>query len=507
MAKFCVEDIASSSGDARDDAFSQSLQKGGLAEAAVPSKRAMFAAAARRLRDEGVSKESEALAFWVPGRIEVAGKHTDYAGGRSLLAATTKGFAVVALPRADNVCRIFTAFGMSRERKSAVLHISKDLEAEQGHWSAYPAAVIRRLAKNFQISKGADIAVECDLPESSGMSTSSAVICYMWCVLAHTNSIEDTTAYKTHLSSPEELYSYLGFIENGQDAPGLPGDKGVGTFGGSEDHTAIMSCRPNELRMYSYCPTKDEGVFPFSEAAVFVVAVSGALAEKTGDAMADYNNAAFLARDAAAAWCVAETKRRGMLPSETFLEGKPNLAEIVRHKRKLDGNGDSDIGKQAKRLRLEIGECIADVDDGKTYGPSGADSSVKYKAGALRERFEHFFDESEEIVAQLADAIKKADWERVGRLSDESHRLTVEQLRNTVPETAWLPREARRLGALGASAFGAGFGGSCWAIVRAGDAAAFSRQWQDAYNKEFPSCSSRSSFFAMSPGPGAFRVI
>ena len=33
--------------------------------------------------------------FWVPGRVEVAGKHTDYAGGRSLLAAATKGFCVV----------------------------------------------------------------------------------------------------------------------------------------------------------------------------------------------------------------------------------------------------------------------------------------------------------------------------------------------------------------------------------------------------------------------------
>src|SRR5262245_16579915 len=42
-------------------------------------------------------------AWFVPGRIEIFGKHTDYAGGRSLLAAVPRGFAVVAGPRDDGV--------------------------------------------------------------------------------------------------------------------------------------------------------------------------------------------------------------------------------------------------------------------------------------------------------------------------------------------------------------------------------------------------------------------
>jgi galactokinase len=37
------------------------------------------------------------------GRIEIFGKHTDYAGGRSLLAAVPRGFAVVAGPRTDGI--------------------------------------------------------------------------------------------------------------------------------------------------------------------------------------------------------------------------------------------------------------------------------------------------------------------------------------------------------------------------------------------------------------------
>ena len=41
--------------------------------------------------------------FYVPGRIEVMGKHTDYAGGRSLLAAASKSFCVVSVPSLNSI--------------------------------------------------------------------------------------------------------------------------------------------------------------------------------------------------------------------------------------------------------------------------------------------------------------------------------------------------------------------------------------------------------------------
>lgn len=51
----------------------------------------------------------------------------------------------------------------------------------------------------------------------------------------------------------------------------LVGDKGVGTFGGSEDHTAIMSGEYMKLKMFSYCPTRYEGEFKFPEKYVLAV--------------------------------------------------------------------------------------------------------------------------------------------------------------------------------------------------------------------------------------------
>ena len=58
---------------------------------------ALFKEAADVLIGAGSAPDTAAKAFFVPGRIEVMGKHTDYAGGRSLLGAVSKGFCVVAV--------------------------------------------------------------------------------------------------------------------------------------------------------------------------------------------------------------------------------------------------------------------------------------------------------------------------------------------------------------------------------------------------------------------------
>ena len=41
-----------------------------------------------------------ARSYRVPGRIEFLGKHTDYAGGRSLVCATERGITLHVTPRA-----------------------------------------------------------------------------------------------------------------------------------------------------------------------------------------------------------------------------------------------------------------------------------------------------------------------------------------------------------------------------------------------------------------------
>ena len=59
---------------------------------------------------------------------------------------------------------------------------------------------------------------------------------------------------------------------------------------------------------------------------------------------------------------------------------------------------------------------------------------------------------------------------------------------------------------MAASSFGAGFGGSVWALVEAAAAEDFLTEWADGYFAEFPQHARRAAFFATAAGPAAFRV-
>lgn len=249
----------------------------GLSDAESLVKAKSFARCAATLEELGNSADSAVTAFFVPGRIEVVGKHTDYAGGRSLLCAVERGFTFLAVPRKDKLIRLRSADGTS----TADFKLDPELHPEMGTWAGYPQTVARRVARNFPSARiGADIAFNSDLPRAAGMSSSSAMVVAMFLVLSRLNDLASTTEYKSNLPTPEDLCGYLGTIENGQTFKNLPGDRGVGTFGGSEDHTAIVLAKPGHLVQYAYCPVRHEQTIPFPEDHVFAVASSGVVAEK-----------------------------------------------------------------------------------------------------------------------------------------------------------------------------------------------------------------------------------
>jgi galactokinase len=79
-------------------------------------------------------------------------------------------------------------------------------------------------------------------------------------------------------------------------------------------------------------------------------------------------------------------------------------------------------------------------------------------------------------------------------------------LDNQIPETIQLARSARELGAVAASAFGAGFGGSVWALTRSADTPDFLRRWQEGYARAFPAHRETARFFVTHAGRPASRV-
>ena len=446
-----------------DVAF-QRLTSAGMSQAEAASKAELLVKATSALQDMSVDLSGLWHAFFVPGRLECLGKHTDYAGGRSLICTIERGFVLVSSSRPDQFVRIIDADTQERTEFT----ISPQLAPTIGHWANYPMTVAVRLARNFPGRlRGADIAFISDLPPAAGMSSSSALIIAFFLAISAANGLSKHREYQRNIDTLESLASYLGTIENGQSFGSLKGSKGVGTFGGSEDHTAILCSRAGMLSCYSYCPVRLEQTVAVSDGYVFAIASSGVIAAKTGQAQEKYNRASRLASAVLHVW------------NEATGRSDPHLAAAL-----ASSEG------AAERLR--------DLLRQKDYGD--------FTRVELLKRFEHFVAESEQILPAAIDALNRQDMTEFGRQVDRSQKFTEELLGNQVPNTIFLPRCARELGAVAASAFGAGFGGAVWALIRRDGAEKFLQNWSFRYHETYPLARRTASFFLTKPGPPALCI-
>jgi len=439
------------------------LAAAGLDDREAGSKSRLFSMASRALERMREKENAETTLWYVPGRVEVLGKHTDYAGGPSLLAAAERGFCLAASPRSDSEVRIVDV-GMGLECRFPLPGEGGPPAAD---WEVYPRTVARRIARNLPGPlRGADLAFASDLPPSAGMSSSSAFVVAVFSVLSDANRLEGHPAYRRAIRSLEDLAGYLGSVENGAPFGTLAGDGGVGTFGGSEDHTAILCSRPGLLALYRYHPVRHEKSLPMPRGFRFVIGVSGIEARKAGASREQYNRASLSAAAILEAW-----RASGGGSEATLLDAvasSPDAPERIR--------------ETLRRL------------------PPG-----RFTPGMLLDRVEQFLEETLRVIPAAVKALERGDLAALGEAVDRSQRAAERFLGNQVPETIELARSARALGARAASAFGGGYGGSVWALVDSSDAGAFRSAWESIYHRRFPETRG-DEFFITGAGPGRLRL-
>ncbi len=384
-------------------------------------------------------------AWWVPGRVEVLGKHTDYAGGQVLNCATDVGLIAVARARKDNVIHVKSG------DHAVSIPLTPDAQGNSG-FSTYVAAVVRRLSRHFPGSQtGCDLAITSNLPAASGMSSSSAFSIAIHHAIVFFNNILEHENYKSGISSHEDLIPYLGGHENGAGFGKFAGDAGVGTSGGSQDHAAIIGSIAGHLNQWSFAPFQRLNAIAWPDSLHLYVAVSGVLAEKSAGARDQFNLVANRARDALAAWNAAS------------------------------GRNDVSLGMAFHHAGCEA--VLAKITD-----PD------------LRLRAEQTAIETTVIVPGACAALAADDHQAFGALTARSQAMASTHLHNQITETVTLVSLAKDHGAVAASAFGAGFGGSVWAAFPA-DAQA-SIAWLNTYQQQFPQHGHMSHVYRIKPGSG-----
>lgn len=448
-----------------DAAFRHALDREGLPADAVSRYATQHSAAHRALDADGVPREGRRQ-WVVPGRIEVLGKHTDYAGGRSLLCAVERGLVLVAAPRADRMLHVLDA--VRQGRVEIDLAKAASVRSARG-WPLYPNTVARRLVRNFgEAVGGAHIAMASGLPSAAGMSSSSALTVGLALALAECGGLSATDAWNEALPTRLELAGYLGALENGFRYGKLDGDSGVGTMGGAQDHTAILCSGAGKLGMFAWAPARLERWVTWPTDHIFAIAVSGVVASKAGAVRAQYNRTARTVAHLLRSWNLA-TQRRDATLGEA-LRSAPTAFDL--------------LGELAER-----------------------EATPEFPAVHLRARLAQFRDESEVLVPEAAQALAENEFAQFGRLVERSQHGAEGALENQVPETRMLARAAVAEGAVAASAFGAGFGGSVWAMIPRSEADAFIARWRTAYVAASPDIASRASWFCTLPAPPAQEVV
>ncbi len=399
---------------------------------------------------------------FTPGRIEIFGKHTDYAGGHSLVAAVPRGITLAARSRSDGIVRVGDVF----DGQVIEVDPSQPAPASYRGLRRYVHVVAHRFFLNFPgCALGANIAIASDLPRASGLSSSSALVVGVALALIERAGLRDREEWQRYLRRVHDLAWYLGCVENGLSFPGLPGSAGVGTHGGSEDHTAIITSQADHVSLYRFVPVRPLGDTRMRPDWMFVIASSGVQADKADSVKDRYNRAADGVRALHAIW-----NTHAAAPARSLADALGSRPDAI----------------ESLTARLEP-------------SPDG-----RFSVADLERRLRHFIRETAR-APQAATAFRDGDRQLLGELSAESQREADELLGNQIAETILMARLAREHGAFASSSFGAGFGGSVWALVPASEAAAFGARWIGAYEHAAPHVG-KVPWFTARPGPAATEI-
>jgi galactokinase len=108
-----------------------------------------------------------------PGRLNLIGEHTDYNDGYVLPLALPYATTAALSARSDGVLAVRSA-----QRGDADLRVADLAPGRVDGWAAYVAGVVWAFAEaGHDVGGGFDVAVDGDVPEGAGLSSSAALEC------------------------------------------------------------------------------------------------------------------------------------------------------------------------------------------------------------------------------------------------------------------------------------------------------------------------------------------
>lgn len=398
-----------------------------------------------------------------PGRVNLIGEHTDYNGYPVMPMALDRDIVFAMSPTGNASVELINEDAQFGRRAFSAEFPVKPYE--RGDWGNYVKAAVQGLLEAGLVDPanmhGFRAAVSGSIPESAGLSSSSAMVVVSALAFLAANDVQCNRNVLADILARAERY--------------------VGSEGGGMDQAISLLAEPGHALRIDFFPLRTEPV-PLNGKLTIVVCNSLIRAPKSESVRYAYNRRVIECRLATALLAKAIGERTGRQITAARLadlsaENTGLLpADIDAIASTVMGTSPLSLGDVAKRLNMTPAETERAYCMQRDETPL-AEPGEGFK---IWQRYKHVVTEAGRVGFTVT-AFKNGDVEQVGVLMNQSHASCRDDYEISCPELDVLVSTGLESGGVGARLTGAGFGGCTVHTVPTEKVAGFLRNMEASY--------------------------
>ncbi|XP_061451021.1 N-acetylgalactosamine kinase isoform X1 [Rhineura floridana] len=436
-----------------------------------------------KLKKMFISKFNSTPKFYAraPGRVNLIGEHIDYCGYAVLPMAIEQDILIAAEPLSSQVIHLANTNPLYSDFITNANNIQ--INQTKPLWYNYFLCGFKGIEDHFSLDNpsGMNCLIEGTIPPSSGLSSSSALVCCAGLVTLMTNGKTLSKVELAELCSKSERY--------------------IGTEGGGMDQSICFLAEKGTAKLIEFNPLRATDV-RLPGGVAFVIANS--CVEMNKAATSHFNirvmecrlAAKLLAKSRGLDWKAMAKLQEVQVKLKLSLEEMLAVVEEVFHPEpysieEIGGN----LGISPKELRTQIlSQNTQDVTTFKLYQRA----KHVYNEAARVLEFKKICTEAPDDAVQL-----------LGDLMNQSHSSCKDLYECSCPELNQLVDICLQFGAVGSRLTGAGWGGCSVSMVPVDKLERFLADVKEAYykNNNQKLALEENCLFATNPGSGAVLFL
>ncbi|XP_077173361.1 N-acetylgalactosamine kinase isoform X1 [Paroedura picta] len=436
-----------------------------------------------KLKKMFVSKFQSTPKFYAraPGRVNLIGEHIDYCGYSVLPMAIDQDILIAAEPLNTPVIHLANANPSYEDFSTPANNI--EINQTKPLWHNYFLCGFKGIQDRFRLASpsGMNCLVEGTIPASSGLSSSSALVCCAGLVTLLANGKSLSKVELAELCAKSERY--------------------IGTEGGGMDQSICFLAEKGMAKLIEFSPLRATDV-RLPKGVAFVIANS--CVEMNKAATSHYNirvmecrlATKFLAKSRGLDWKAMAKLQDVQVALKLSLEEMLAVVEDVLHP---EPYGIEEIGEHLGISPKELGAQIL------------SQNTRDVTTFKLYQRAKHVYSEAARVLEfkKICEEAPVDAVQLLGALMNQSHASCRDFYECSCPGLDRLVDICRQFGAVGSRLTGAGWGGCTVSMVPADNLESFLANVKEAYYKDRDQrlTLDENSLFATNPGGGAMVFL